>query len=69
MDSAERAGRIIRTVVEELQPGFAVRLWNGERIGPPDGPVLVINDRGIVGRVAAASRLHDAGRTLGLESH
>ena len=32
-------------------PDFAVRLWNGERIGPADGPVLVINDRGIVGRV------------------
>jgi cyclopropane-fatty-acyl-phospholipid synthase len=51
MDSADRAARVIRTVVEELQPGFAVRLWNGERIGPADGPVLVINDRGIVGRV------------------
>lgn len=51
----DRAARFIRTVVEELQPGFAVRLWNGERIEPagasPDGPVLVIDDRGIVGRV------------------
>ncbi len=51
MKSEERAARIVRTVVEELQPGFAVRLWNGERIGPADGPVLVINDSGIVGRV------------------
>ena len=51
MDSADRAARVIRTAVEELKPGFAVRLWNGERIGPADGPVLVINDSGIVGRV------------------
>ena len=36
MDSAERAARVIRTAVEELKPGFAVRLWNGERIGPAD---------------------------------
>jgi cyclopropane-fatty-acyl-phospholipid synthase len=51
MKSAERAARLIRTVVEELKPGFAVRLWNGERIGPADGPVLVINDWGTIGRV------------------
>ena len=35
MDAADRAARIVRTVVETLKPGFAVRLWNGERIGPP----------------------------------
>jgi cyclopropane-fatty-acyl-phospholipid synthase len=51
MESAERAARVIRTVVEELKPEFAVRLWNGARIGPGDGPVLVVNDSGIVGRV------------------
>jgi cyclopropane-fatty-acyl-phospholipid synthase len=51
MDSAERAARVIRTAVEEVEPGFAFRLWNGERIGPVDGPVLVINDSGIVGRM------------------
>ena len=51
MDSAERAARVIRTAVEELKPGFAVRLWNGERIGPADGPVLAVNDSGIVGRL------------------
>lgn len=55
MDSADRAARFIRTVVQELQPGFPVKLWNGEQISPAglseDGPVLVINDRGIVGRV------------------
>ncbi|MCX7305721.1 MAG: cyclopropane-fatty-acyl-phospholipid synthase [Hyphomicrobiales bacterium] len=51
MDKADRAARVVRTIVEKLQPGFAVRLWNGERIGPADGPVLVINDSGIVGRI------------------
>lgn len=51
MDSAERAARVIRAAVEEVKPGFAVRLWNGERIGPAAGPVLAINDSGIVGRI------------------
>ncbi|MDQ2705565.1 MAG: cyclopropane-fatty-acyl-phospholipid synthase family protein [Pseudomonadota bacterium] len=50
MKNEERAARVIRTVVEELKPGFAVRLWNGEQIGPAGGPVLAINDPGIVGR-------------------
>jgi len=47
-DPAERAARIVRTVIETLQPGFAVRLWTGERIGPASGPVLTINDQDIV---------------------
>lgn len=51
MKSDERAARVIRTLVEELKPGFAVRLWNGHRIGPSDGPVLAVNDPGIVGRL------------------
>ncbi|MEW9805892.1 class I SAM-dependent methyltransferase [Mesorhizobium sp. ZMM04-5] len=51
MKNGERAARIVRTLVEELRPGFAVRLWTGERIGLADGPVLAINDSGIVGRV------------------
>lgn len=48
MEAAERAARIVRTVIETLQPGFAVRLWTGERIGPASGPVLAINDQDIV---------------------
>ena len=44
MDAAQRAARVVRTVVETLQPGFAVGLWNGERIGPATGPLLRIND-------------------------
>ncbi|GLS30271.1 cyclopropane-fatty-acyl-phospholipid synthase [Mesorhizobium albiziae] len=48
MDAGERAARIVRTVVETLKPGFAVRLWTGERIGPATGPTLVLNDQNIV---------------------
>lgn len=48
MDAADRAARIVRKVVETLKPGFAVRLWTGERIGPAGGPVLAINDQDIV---------------------
>ncbi|RWM06328.1 MAG: class I SAM-dependent methyltransferase [Mesorhizobium sp.] len=48
MNAADRAARIVRTVVETLKPGFAVRLWTGERIGPAGGPVLTINDQDIV---------------------
>ncbi|TPK99973.1 class I SAM-dependent methyltransferase [Mesorhizobium sp. B2-4-14] len=48
MDAADRAARIVRRVVETLKPGFAVRLWTGERIGPATGPVLAINDQDIV---------------------
>ncbi|RWE07329.1 MAG: class I SAM-dependent methyltransferase [Mesorhizobium sp.] len=51
MEAAERAARIVRTVIETLQPGFAVRLWTGERIGPATGPVLTINDQDIVWQV------------------
>ncbi|MBZ9806560.1 cyclopropane-fatty-acyl-phospholipid synthase family protein [Mesorhizobium sp. BR1-1-9] len=52
MDATERAARIVRTVVEALKPGFAVRLWTGERIGPAGGPVLAINDQDIVWQLA-----------------
>ncbi|QND51056.1 class I SAM-dependent methyltransferase [Phyllobacterium sp. 628] len=43
MAAQESAARIIRTVIQLLEPQFAVELWNGERIGETDGPVLVIN--------------------------
>ncbi|MBZ9797164.1 SAM-dependent methyltransferase [Mesorhizobium sp. ES1-4] len=52
MDATERAARIVRTAIETLKPGFAVRLWTGERIGPADGPVLAINDQDIVWQLA-----------------
>ena len=52
MQRADRAARIIRTIVERLKPDFAVQLWNGERIGPDGGPIMKINDSAVVGRVA-----------------
>lgn len=52
MDATDKAARIVRTVVETLKPGFAVKLWTGERIGPADGPVLAINDQDIVWHLA-----------------
>ncbi|RWP64063.1 cyclopropane-fatty-acyl-phospholipid synthase family protein [Mesorhizobium sp.] len=51
MEAAERAARIVRTVIETMKPGFAVKLWNGERIGPATGPVVTINDQDIVWQV------------------
>ncbi|CCV10828.1 cyclopropane-fatty-acyl-phospholipid synthase family protein [Mesorhizobium sp. STM 4661] len=51
MDATDKAARIVRTVIETLKPGFAVRLWTGERIGPATGPVLTINDQDIVWQV------------------
>ncbi|AGB43681.1 methyltransferase, cyclopropane fatty acid synthase [Mesorhizobium australicum WSM2073] len=51
MDATERAVRIVRTVVEAIKPGFAVRLWTGERIGLATGPVLIINDHDIVWQI------------------
>jgi cyclopropane-fatty-acyl-phospholipid synthase len=51
MDAAERAARVVRTIVEALKPGFAVGLWNGERLGPATGPLLRINDSGAIRRL------------------
>jgi cyclopropane-fatty-acyl-phospholipid synthase len=47
----ERALRLARLVVDAVAPGFAVRLWNGERLGPVDGPALAINDAAFMGRI------------------
>jgi len=57
VDEAERAARVVRTIVGAVKPGFAVRLWNGERIGPAGGPTLLINDRAAVGRLVRRPRL------------
>jgi cyclopropane-fatty-acyl-phospholipid synthase len=51
VDPSERAARIVRTATETLQPRFAVELWTGERIGPPTGPVLKINDKDAIGKI------------------
>ncbi len=45
MAAEHRAARIIRTVIDLIEPQFSVELWDGTRIGDSaDGPVLVIND-------------------------
>ena len=45
MAAEHRAARIIRTVIDVIEPQFAVELWDGTRIGEiKDGPVLLIND-------------------------
>ena len=51
MDTGDRAVRFVRTVIETLKPGFAVRLWTGERIGPATGPTLILNQADIVWHV------------------
>ncbi|MEP7452471.1 cyclopropane-fatty-acyl-phospholipid synthase family protein [Phyllobacterium sp. SB3] len=45
MAAEQRAARIIRTVIDLIEPQFSVELWDGTRIGDvADGPMLVIND-------------------------
>ena len=51
MNKDDRAARIVRNIVETLQPGFAVRLWTGERIGPPTGPTAIVNRADVVWHV------------------
>lgn len=51
MDSLDKSAALIRRLVDLFQPQFAVELWTGERIGPPGGPTLKINDRQILGRI------------------
>lgn len=57
----EKAGRaleaLVRRAVAAFQPGFAVRLWTGERIGPPTGPVLVLGEAGALARLAFRPRI------------
>jgi cyclopropane-fatty-acyl-phospholipid synthase len=57
VNAAERAARVVRTIVGAVKPGFAVQLWNGERFGPPAGPTLLVNDSAAIGRLARRPRL------------
>jgi len=52
MNAEQKAARMIRTVVETLQPEFGIRLWTGEHIGPAEGPILAINDPGVIRKIA-----------------
>ncbi|MEN3794039.1 cyclopropane-fatty-acyl-phospholipid synthase family protein [Fulvimarina sp. MAC3] len=60
-DEARLKG-IVRHVIQVMKPGFAIELWDGERIGPDEGPVVVLSDpaglarlvmRPSIGRVVA----------------
>ena len=57
MTSEERASRIVRAVTAALAPGFGVRLWTGERLGPAGGPTIAINDPGVLRRLMRAPSL------------
>lgn len=57
MGLEDKAAKMIRTVVQVLEPQFAVRLWSGERIGPDGGPELVINDPQAIRRIAMRPKL------------
>jgi cyclopropane-fatty-acyl-phospholipid synthase len=47
----DKALRLARLILRVAAPDFAVRLWNGERSGPAQGPVLVLNDPALIGRI------------------
>ena len=56
----EKLAEIVRHVVAVFEPKIAVRLWNGEWLGPADGPVLALNDPAgfaVYAGVALATRL------------
>lgn len=48
MTAEARSVRIIRTIIETLNPAINVELWDGTRIGNYDAPSLVIRDPTIV---------------------
>ncbi len=48
----ENQARFYRELADAVEPGFAIRLWNGERIGAADGVALVINDPYVAGRLS-----------------
>ena len=54
----ERAERTVADLlahaVDAFRPGFGVRLWTGERIGPAGGPTLVVADAHVLSRLAFA---------------
>ena len=51
-ESALTLARLIRQGYESFQPQIAVRLWTGERLGPVDGPVVVLHDPVALSRLA-----------------
>ncbi|MEO4043890.1 cyclopropane-fatty-acyl-phospholipid synthase family protein [Hoeflea sp. CAU 1731] len=57
MSADKKAAAMIRTVADTLQPHFGIRLWNGEIIGPTDGPLLAVNDPMAIRKVALKPKL------------
>lgn len=56
----EKLERLVRDAVAAFEPGFAVRLWTGERIGPAEGPALVLADPRALARLALRPRIETA---------
>ncbi|WP_102959341.1 SAM-dependent methyltransferase [Mangrovicella endophytica] len=54
---ADTLAKLVRETVAALEPGVAVRLWNGERIGPSDGPVVLLNDPAGLARLLLRPRI------------
>ncbi|MBO0661879.1 cyclopropane-fatty-acyl-phospholipid synthase family protein [Jiella sp. MQZ9-1] len=47
----DKLADLIRQVVAAFEPRISVRLWNGEWLGPTDGPVLALNDPAAIARL------------------
>ncbi len=53
----DRTKRTVRAVIETLAPRFGVKLWDGTRIGPDNGPTLVINESGLLRQLILKPKL------------
>ncbi len=53
----DRSSRVIRNIISTLEPGFGVRLWSGEHIGPTAGPTLLINDPALLRQLIMRPKL------------
>ena len=57
----EKLADLVRHVVAALEPKIAVRLWNGEWLGPTTGgPVLALNDPAAIARLAVSPNIATA---------
>ncbi|MBB3997534.1 SAM-dependent methyltransferase [Aureimonas pseudogalii] len=57
LSTEARLATLVRDAVATFQPGFAVRLWTGERLGPATGPVVVVREAGALSRLAFRPRI------------
>jgi cyclopropane-fatty-acyl-phospholipid synthase len=53
----ESAKRIALSVIQTLAPKFGVRLWDGTTSGPTTGPMMVINDAGLMRQLILKPKL------------